>query len=61
MIEWYRVVDGNNDRTGVILGDFDTEEQAISFADTQTGNINIIPILSDDEYWDAYPARPCEL
>ena len=61
MIEWYRVVNGNNDRTGVILGDFDTEEEAIDFADTQTGNINIIPILSDSEYWDAYPARPCEL
>lgn len=61
MILWYRVVNGTNDVTGEILADFDTEEEAINYAEKQTGNINIIPILSEDEYWDAYPARPCEL
>ncbi len=61
MVEWYRVIRGDNERSGEILADFDTEDEAIKYADTQTGNINIIPILSDSEYWDAYPARPCEL
>ena len=61
MVEWYRVIRGDNERNGEILADFDTEDEAIKYADTQTGNINIIPILSDSEYWDAYPARPCEL
>lgn len=61
MIEWYRVVKGENDYDGEILADFDTEAEAIAYADTQSGNINIIPILSDDEYWDKYPSRPCEL
>ena len=61
MILWYRVIRGQDERTGETLADFDTEQEAITFADTQSGNINIIPILSDSEYWDKYPAPPCEL
>ena len=46
------------------LADFTTEDEAIRFADEQNANgidCDIVPILSERDYWDAYPARPCEL
>lgn len=47
-----------------ILADFTNEDEANRYADEQNENgidCDVVPILSDREYWDLHPAPPIEL
>ena len=47
-----------------ILADFTTEKEADTFADEQNKSgidCDVVPILSDRDYWDLHPAPPIEL
>lgn len=47
-----------------VLADFDTESEADAFAEEQNQNgvdCDVVPILSDRDYWDLHPAPPIEL
>lgn len=57
---FYRVIKGEDDITGEILGDFDTEEDAYIFAENYEGS-KVIAILSRRDYEDLWPSIPVEL
>ena len=58
---FYRVYKGDDDISGEILGDFDTEEEAYKFAEEQTPPAKVMAVLSQSDYDDLYPAPPMEL